>query len=760
MEFNMSYFKNAPFAAARLIAYSCAFAFLWIGSQNWSYAEQRIKSMNAAPDVSQCLQFGSFQQDFATIYTDLDGLGSKNVYSTAIGPNGSIYAATQTGLSVLRKEEHKWRSLSTKIQDPEVKWIKKGSHYLYFGSMQETYQLSYTRDTVTKLDIPAGIIDLMIGRKSGDPHLAILKSSIYELTHKNAIKAASGATLKSAAELSTGQIILTSDKGLLHLENSKLIPISSRTDYANNTGTLLDNNVQAIAADGHGGLWTATLKGLNYYTHGAWLEISSNLGLPINEIKALAVGSHGEIWIGGDIGAARLFQGAWRYYAGRRWLPSDRVHSITDDGAGGAWIATEGGIAHIAFRDMTMEQKSAHFDSITEARHNRNGYVTDCQLTIPGDLNSFRYEASDNDGLWSALYICGECFHFAVTKEEAARTSARKSMNAILELVRLTGIPGFPARAVIRKGEAVNQSDAGPNWHKSPFDPDVLWKDDTSSDEIDGHFMAWYVYSELTADSDEKKKIAETCRAVMNHILDHKYTLVGPNGKHTRWGVWAPELLNNDPKWAAERGLNSLEILSHLKVAIHLCGDQRFKDAYQDLIVNHHYAANTINQKLLPPEHENNHSDDELAAVAYYPLLQLEEDPELRGIYLLSLQQTQNILKPERSPLYNILFGACSGLPCDAEAAVQWLRDCPLDLIKWGVVNSVRADVTLSELLDRFQHRQLTHVLNPNETQVSKWNYNPYAVDTPGNGGEESDGTFWLLPYWMGRYHKILGATK
>ncbi|MCW3055632.1 MAG: hypothetical protein JWN14_4802, partial [Chthonomonadales bacterium] len=453
----------------------------------------------------------------------------------------------------------------------------------------------------------------------------------------------------------------------------------------------------------------------------------------------------------------RFQEGQWSTYAGQRWLPDNHVTGLQVAENGDCWIRTRTGIARIACVPMTLPQKAAHYEQITAARHNRGGYVTDCRLTRPGDLTSFLYEASDNDGLWTSLYICAESYRFAVTGDTEARELAARSLHALLDLVRVTGIPGFPARTLIRVQERVLQSDPGPNWYPSPIEPDILFKNDTSSDELDGHYLAWYVYSDLVADEAERAAIAATCRAVTNHLLDHHYTLVGPTGKRTTWGVWSPEVLNDDPKWIGERGLNSLAILSHLKVAIHLCGDARFEEAYQSLIVQHGYALNTVRQKTLPPFAENNHSDDELAACVYYPLLMLEKDPALRRLYLHSLERTQAILRPEKSPFYNFLYGALApGRPCDVDTAVQWLQEAPWDLRHWSVHNSHRADIRHDPEPGRFGEKQALHVLSPRERRAAKWNHNPYALDGGGDGMGEEDGTFWLLPYWMGRYHGLI----
>ena len=194
-----------------------------------------------------------------------------------------------------------------------------------------------------------------------------------------------------------------------------------------------------------------------------------------------------------------------------------------------------------------------------------------------------------------------ECLRFQATGNGEAKENALRSVQALLRLVSVTGIPGFPARAVVREGERVLQSDPGANWVPSPVEKGVFYKGDTSSDEIAGHYLAWRLASETVASPELKQEIAETCRAVTNHILDHDYTLVGPNGKRTSWGVWSPKFLNEDPEWRWERGLNSLQILSHLKVAITLCGDSRFEEAYRSLVEEHGYAQNTLEQKVTPP---------------------------------------------------------------------------------------------------------------------------------------------------------------
>ncbi|MGC9319662.1 MAG: transcriptional regulator, partial [Armatimonadota bacterium] len=398
------------------------------------------------------------------------------------------------------------------------------------------------------------------------------------------------------------------------------------------------------------------------------------------------------------------------------------------------------------------------------ARHCREGYVTSCRLGSPGDLEDFTHYASDNDGLWTALYVAAECFRYAVTGSEEARRWAWESTRALLDLERRTPIPGFPARACVREGEEVIKS--GGEWHRTETyhapgapepgpSPDGAWewKGDTSSDELDGHYFALSIFYDLVGDEEQKQEISEVVERITDHLIDNDLLLIDVDGRHTRWGVFSPRYLNGS--WEPERGLNSLAILSHLRVAHHICGHDRYVEAARGLIERHHYAINTINQKILPPG-DVNHSDDELAFLCYYPLLTYETDPDLRQLYLVSLERSWRIERPERNPLWNLIYGALTGNACDVEAAAATLAEIPLDMVNWPVRNSHRADIECGPRTGRFGEVECIDPLPADERPIGRWNANPYRLDGGGDGCSEEDATHYLLPYWLGRYHGLL----
>ena len=79
-----------------------------------------------------------------------------------------------------------------------------------------------------------------------------------------------------------------------------------------------------------------------------------------------------------------------------------------------------------------------------------------------------------------------------------------------------------------------------------------------------------------------------------------------------------------------------------------------------------------------------------------------------------------------------------------------------MDLICWSMQNSHRADIEIDAESGRHGEVQSIAVLPPDERPIMKWNGNPFQLDGDGAGIEEDDGTFFLLPYWMGRYHGFI----
>lgn len=493
--------------------------------------------------------------------------------------------------------------------------------------------------------------------------------------------------------------------------------------------------------------------------HGYQISYASASGMPYGPGSCISGDTRGAVWICTDRGAVRFDLNAagadrWQFFNSRRWLPDDKVVNIVGDAGGSVWLITETGIARIAFRLMTLHHKAAYFEERIQKRHWRHSMVAASNFLRPGDPASNQTVSSDNDGLWTAMYMASQCYQHAATKDPVAKRRAQASLQALMKLESITGIPGFPARSWVLKSEPQPRDG---EWHDTP-DGAARWKGDTSSDEIVGHIYGYSVYFDVMADEVEKKQIAAVVGRIVGSIMDNGWYLLDLDKKPTNWGKWSIEYFQSpDGIGPADAPLNALEILAFLRTAHHMTGDDKFLRGYRDLIENFAYDRLALRYKEHGNSPETNHSDDELAVLPYYCLLKYETDAELRKTYLQSLRHFYAVERPERNPLWNFIYAAMADTgDFDLSDSVWTLQRIPMDLVSWNTPNSFRWDVQVRHFDDRFRKPQSVLPLPPDERAIMKWNGNPYALDGGGNGTHEDDGAFFLLPYWMGRYYQFI----
>ncbi len=232
-----------------------------------------------------------------------------------------------------------------------------------------------------------------------------------------------------------------------------------------------------------------------------------------------------------------------------------------------------------------------------------------CRFPDPADHSVYEALDDDNDGSYTGIYMVMESLRYAVTKDPQAKINADKAFDALEMLQTITETKGFVARTIIpgdwkkmadpnrtyTEQQAVEHRVRDPRykpienrWRPSS-DGKWLWKGDTSSDEITGHMFSYLFYYDLAADKGRRERIKTLVAKIMDYIIDNGYELLDIDGKNTRWGVWSPEKLHNDPDWRVEAPINAFEILSFLKTALHITGDKKYQKEYLKLINQHGY---------------------------------------------------------------------------------------------------------------------------------------------------------------------------
>jgi hypothetical protein len=536
---------------------------------------------------------------------------------------------------------------------------------------------------------------------------------------------------------------------------------------------LPDDDVRDIALSPNGELFVATASGIGILSKkGEWRHLTGRKGgLPVEDVTCLSFADDGTLWVGTKIGAARRRpNGEWNYRVGPRWMIGDEVRDVLATADGSAYILTADSLTHLFTRRMTLREKAKHYDALVRDRHIRHGAVTSCNLRDPNDFNSWYMTDQDNDGLWTAIYVGSKCFEYAATKDPDAKKIAKQHFDYLHRLETITGVPGFVARSIrpskyTSGGHEEYHYGGDGEWHESKVEPGWQWKADTSSDELSGQFFAWGVYYDYVAKGDpaEEKRVEELVRRVTNHLIENDFTLTDLDGHPTRWAIYSPRLLHGDLLWSDQVAFNALGILAHLKAAIHICGDQKFKDAYQMLIDRWGYNVKAMFAKeMLPntPRAGINHSDDEMAWLEYYHLLLYPDtDENLRWQYRYSATRSIRPEIPERSPFFNFVYAIEVPEWAHVADGVDTLQRWPLDLRQFEVRNSHRADVFVDPRASRHGHRALLEPLPIDERVPQKWNHDPYIANYGGDGRHEESGAEWLLPYWMAVYHKLIVET-
>ncbi len=503
-------------------------------------------------------------------------------------------------------------------------------------------------------------------------------------------------------------------------------------------------------------LIVATDEGLGILRGMTWYAIQGEDGLCYDDTTCLAEGFDRDLWIGTTRGAIRNINDEYQFFGKGRWLPHDQVNAVAC-GDNVTYIATDGGLGIVSYEPYTLAKKAAYYERwLEEWGHKRLGFVHSLNL-IDGE---WVREVSDNDVGYSSHYMAAKCFEYAVTGSQEARDEALDMMKSVKWSEEITPIDGFPARSIYNVGEPTLKANHGSGglpaeWHATP-DGVWEWKGDTSSDETDAHVYETMIFLQLVADKEERKWATEHLHRMVGHIVDNGFMLKDVDGKATRWARWDPEYLQTPYGYYA-RGLNGMEAFNYVTTALYFTGDQKFR-AGKEQLLKWNYQGDILRQKLTFHPGYFTHFDDRLAFYTYFSLIQYETDPELRRLWLRSLERGWEIKRIEALPWFNFIYGALTGNDAELDRAGTHLRDWPLDLRKHSYHNSHRDDLQTPQGYRMYSERPKS--LSPRETEPNRWDGNFMRLDGGSGGNVVADCGGWLDAYWMGRYFGMISAPQ
>jgi len=715
-----------------------------------------------------------FEQEYHEGFVvDVKEEKANDVRAVHADQSDNIWIATKNGVYAKETNSQEWNLIITgSDQGPAYDVKSDGKGTVWMATWNGVYK--YNSGKLSKMEGPKPPVAKVVIAEEGVYALGPYGVWLYQNNTWNKKAYKTGRSMRAAISDGNKGLWIGTDVGLFHCNDQKTTPYQKNEDA-------LSAYIKGLDYSNDGNLWVAGLGGVTIRNETQ--KIGEKLpkdGITHAEVKVVKRAPDGRMWVGTDYGITRFTPGEKEYSVrlSRRWLMSDEVRDIAFDSTGNAWIATAAGVSAIKKRKMTLEQKADYFYDQLIRRHVRDPWIiARSRLTVPGDTSSIVPDDDDNDGEFTSNYLAMESFRYATTKNPVAKERAKKAFDFLHYLREVTEMDGFFARTIIPATwdrshdmnrtytpheladeiiENPRQKPVEVRWHETK-DGKWKWKGDTSSDEFCGHFFGYYCYYTFVADDEEKKRIANHVSKIVDHLMRNDFNAIDVDGTHTKWGVWSPEILNNDPEWSPERALNSLEILSFLKFTYKATGNEKYQEAYLKLINEEGYIKNA---KMLHHTNPawNTYFDIYLTLYLYPTLISFEDDPKIKKEYQEHMEGWFQKYKETKSPLVNFTYNYLAGGTDELSNSIFFLKDAPLDLINWRIDNGKREDLQIvrKPILEVLSVDELRP---PSEYRVIRWDRYPYqAID--GDPSEEYEPVFWLLPYWMGRYQELIVAEQ
>jgi hypothetical protein len=729
---------------------------------------QKNKSKDRDSEVLTVYQDTAFWQEYHEAFPVGRTSSHNEVRSIVADTHDNVWIATTSGVFVKKAKENNWMdAIPEKDQGPSFSVEVDEDSSVWMSTWNAIYRFKNNK------------IEKMPGAEPPISTLCVANEGIYAagpygiwLYANNVCVKKEYPTARSIRDMSSdrhGGLWVGTDVGLYHCTPTGM-------KYLIGKEKLLSAYIRGVAMNNNDQLWAAGLGGLTILQEEEKIRtLLPKDGVPSIQVNCVNRSPEGDMWVGTDVGIVRYSRdSSHSLLMSRRWLMDDHVNDITFDKSGNAWIATQEGVSAVKRKKMTLASKQQYFYDVLMRRHIRDPWIAgQCRLPVAGDTTQWEPEDDDNDGEYTGNYLAMESFRYAVTKNEDAKEKAGKAFRFLKLLQEVTETDGFFARTIVPASwsavhdgnrtytdrqlaeELVKEPRFKPvttRWHKSA-DGKWMWKGDTSSDELCGHMFGYFFYYELVADESEKKIVRGHVAKIIDHLMDNDYCLTDKDGKATRWGVWSPNKLNRDSEWSPDRSLNSMELLSFIKLAYHMTQDEKYQREYLRLIKAEGYLDNMSNIPHQDPAWFV-YYDVILAAYQYPILLKCEKDPELLAFYRQHIDRWMDKRKGDNNPLINFIYCFSTDKKVELDPSVALLRDTPLDLIDWTIDHTKREDIDIVHhpVLDDFQVSELQPATI---RSTIRWDKNPWSVTT-GNHHLEREPVFWLLPYWMGRYLEMI----
>ena len=323
-------------------------------------------------------------------------------------------------------------------------------------------------------------------------------------------------------------------------------------------------------------------------------------------------------------------------------------------------------------------------------------------------------------------------------------------------------------------------------------DDDIIYKCDTSNDELVGHYAVWQLAYDILGPEDPElaQLIAGIAARHAKHIADNDGCHIDAGGQPTSWARMSREYYMNrgsDGFLDAPLGLSIL--LQLFKVAHHVTGDSQWEALYRKLaldepyryadVLSEYYDRHVALGKELAGRDLTdeemfrsiieflNYSDIRMSAISYYTLMQLERDPVLVEKYRAGADSWWKALQYSRDVEWYLTYQLAyndreikdaQGRPL-AEMLAWQLSRFPVNPRGFQIDNTTRPDLRAEggRLFDPGMGLPYAMPMDERGSMGS----DVYAASSghPVSRKSLSKSYNMIMPYWLGRYHGLLADS-
>ena len=345
-------------------------------------------------------------------------------------------------------------------------------------------------------------------------------------------------------------------------------------------------------------------------------------------------------------------------------------------------------------------------------------------------------QAADN-AIWTGHYLAAESFRYRVTGSPDALANARKALAGITALIDVTGtdvlarflIPRSSPYADAILAEEVHEGIHEATYNGQPY----AWLGNTSRDQYSGVFFGLGVAYDMVADVGVRAEIRSDVSRMLSYLVRNGWNVVMPDGTPSTTFLQRPD-----------------QQLSFLQVG------RRVDPAQWDAVYQAERASLAATVPLpIQAECGDPHGSYykfNLDHINLYNLIRLEEAGPFRTIYLSAFTTLRACTGTHGNAHFNLIETGLLGRNGTRDAETVnllslWLKRPRRD---YFVDNTGKYPAC-------GPNRSCTPIaVNDRYTTDFLWQRSPFQLAGGGSGTIETPAVDYILPYWMGRYYKVL----